>query len=44
MPAFGVHITHSLTVITLVGISDIAGDRDDGGDRGDWSTGPATEA
>lgn len=37
------HMIHSLTVFTLVGISDVAGDRDNG-DRGDWGTGPITEA
>lgn len=43
MLASGVHIIHSLMVFTVVGISDVAGDRDDG-DRGDWGTGPFTEA
>lgn len=44
MLASEAHITYILsTVFTLVGISDVAGDRDDG-DRGDWITGPVTEA
>lgn len=43
MLASGVHIIHSLMIFTVVGISDVARDRDDG-DRGDWGTGPFTEA
>lgn len=43
MLASGVHIIHSFTVFTLVGTSDVAGDGDDE-DRGDWGTGPVTEA